>query len=124
MKTSDITCCACGIVFSVPYYWEQCRREKHDGFYCPNGHSLSFPTESDAERFRRERNMAIQEKARLEDEVKRLQAENNEAWGTAAIAEQKLKRHHKRASAGLCPHCNRTFYNMARHIKTKHANAG
>lgn len=35
-------------------------------------------------------------------------------------AERKLATHKKRASAGVCPCCNRTVSQMARHMQAKH----
>jgi len=46
----DITCNNCGILFSVPQIWYENRRERHDTFYCPNGHHLHFPSKSDLEK--------------------------------------------------------------------------
>jgi hypothetical protein len=62
---------------------------------------------------RRERDRLKQDTARLEEEASlaRVRAEKAEA------AAKRLK---KRASAGTCPCCSRTFANMAEHMKQKH----
>jgi|GEM_PF-2697621 len=38
-------------------------------------------------------------------------------------AETKARRAERRIHAGVCPHCNRTFVQLARHMKTKHQDA-
>jgi hypothetical protein len=38
-----VTCCDCGIVFTVPKGWQADREKKGKTFWCPNGHSLRFP---------------------------------------------------------------------------------
>lgn|ERR1700674_2979292 len=110
-----LTCCHedCGISFAVPNWWHRGKRESHAWFYCPNGHRQHFAKESDSERFRRERDNALQQRARLEQELVESQLE-------AVKAQRKAKRLEKRAAAGVCPCCNRTFSDMARHMKSKH----
>lgn len=110
---SVITCGECGIEFHVPERWDNARREDHVTFYCPNGHSRVYSGESKAEKLQRELNNAKQQIARAEDEARlaKLQAD------AAERSNRSLK---KRASAGNCPCCKRTFSNMARHMKHQH----
>lgn len=113
---TKMACGKCGIEFAVPdhFYREQLKDGPNGGWYCPNGHSRVFG-ESEGDKLRRERDRLKQEAARLEDEKR-------EAIARAERAEKTTKRLQKRASAGVCPCCNRTFQNMARHMKTKHPN--
>ena len=55
----------------------------------------------------------MQELARLADEAR-------EANARAARAEAAAARLKKRASAGLCPCCNRSVGALERHMRTKH----
>ncbi len=64
---------------------------------------------------RRERDQARQQIARAEDAAA-------EARAAMEKAERKTKRLMRRVSAGVCPCCNRTFSDLARHMKTKHEN--
>ena len=102
-------CCACGITFAVPRWWDQKRRATHEGFYCPNGHSLSYHAESDADRALR----AKQAQAVAEARARELRAQLEQEQAKHA----RLK---KRLTAGVCPCCQRTFTCLARHLKTKH----
>lgn len=110
-----ITCCneACGMSFQVPSWWDKGRRETHARFFCPNGHGQSYTSESDADKFRRERDSARQQLARAEQEAM-------EAHQLAIKAERAKKRLEKRAAAGTCPCCQRTFSNMNTHMRKQH----
>lgn len=110
-----ITCCHkdCGISFQVPGWWEKGRRETKAWFYCPNGHGQHFTGESDADKFRRERDIAKQQLARAEQEAA-------DAQKRADLLQKQKRRLEKRAAAGTCPCCQRTFSNMATHMKKQH----
>jgi hypothetical protein len=102
-------CCNCGIPFAMTEQFKEERVRDKRLFYCPNGHSQSYRGESfDAEvrRLRRERD----EKA---DAAKRLERQRN-------LAQKKLKEIEGRVANGVCPHCNRSFVQLARHMKSKH----
>ena len=112
-ELNHIVCVNCGIEFGVPNSWENERRRSHKGFNCPNGHSLSFNSESKEERFRRQRDRLQQRLAEKDDEI-----ENQRRLTAARKANvTKLKR---RAAAGVCPCCNRTFQNLKRHMDGQH----
>ena len=117
MNVTDvvITCChdSCGISFAVPEWWNKGKRETHRTFWCPNGHQQSFPAESELERTRRERDRARQEIARVEQEAA-------EQVRRAERAEKEAKKLRKRAAAGTCPCCQRTFANMHVHMRKQH----
>lgn len=100
-----MNCGECGIEFTVPEHFNAERKKTGKGWYCPNGHSRVYK-ESDADKFRRERDSALQQLAQREEEI--------------AERGRKIKRLEKRAAAGSCPCCQRTFSNMSRHMKTKH----
>lgn len=112
----------CGISFAVPEWWHKGKRETHTTFYCPNGHGQHFSSESEAERLRRERDIARQQIARVEQERIDALATANAQKDRADKAEAATKRLKRRVAAGTCPCCQRTFTNMARHMKTKHPN--
>lgn len=117
-----ITCCntECGISFAVPEWWNRGKRETHTKFFCPNGHGQSYPQESDTEKLRRERDRLQQQMARVEDE-KRLAIKEMEAAERKAVrAEAETKRMKKRAAAGTCPCCQRSFSNMSQHMRKQH----
>lgn len=115
-----ICCGECGIEFSVPSAWQKARQESKETFYCPNGHRRMFRSKSEADILREERDRLRQQLAQKDDEIawQRTQRETEERRVAAAKGQiTKLK---KRAQAGLCQCCNRTFANVAAHMKTCH----
>lgn len=110
----------CGLSFAVPKWWEHTRREDHAAFYCPNGHGQSFHADSEKEKIRRERDNLKQQMARVEQERDAAQREANEQYALAKKAEAKAKRLTKRAAAGTCPCCKRTFKELAHHMQHQH----
>ena len=104
-------CCNCGVVFAMTIEFYRARqKEKEEGsFYCPNGHGQHYMGKSDEQRRKEaERQRAASDAA--------LQAERDQRLA----AERELKRSKQRAKGGACPCCNRTFVQLARHIKTQH----
>lgn len=110
------TCPVCYVQYAAPAAMFRLKLERGGNWYCPNGHSIHF-TETEADKMRRERDAARQQIARVEDE-KRLAVAEAERRATAA--ERAHRASQKRASAGNCPCCQRTFSNMAEHMKTQH----
>lgn len=108
----QITCGKCGIVFAMPDRYESARREDGATFYCPNGHPRAF-VDSETDKLRRERDLLKQQMAQKDDQL-------NRAETLAAAAKSQVAKLKKRAKSGTCPCCNRTFSNMAAHMKTKH----
>lgn len=107
-------CITCGVVYTVPE--SVCNEQRRGGGYhsCPNGHQQGWGKgNTELDRLRRERDRAVQEQARLEQEAR-------EAAERAAKAEAATKRLEKRVAAGVCPCCHRTVSQMKKHMATKH----
>ena len=49
----QVTCNACGVLFTIPEQFEAALRSNHQRFYCPSGHSLKFTGENKYERLQR-----------------------------------------------------------------------
>jgi hypothetical protein len=88
--------------------YESARRE--GGFWtCPNGHSRGWRDGADKTEIanlRRERDRIAQQVAQRDDEI--------------AAKEREIKRMKKRASAGTCPCCSRSFSDMSTHMRKQH----
>lgn len=109
-------CCVCGVTFAVPSRLIANKREHGTGgLHCPNGHSLGWH-KSEAQKLREE----LAAETRRKDAAL---ARANEADQARVKVERKLKRQTKRINAGVCPCCNRTFQNLARHMASKHKDA-
>lgn len=111
------TCPICGVEYAAPARFFEWRKNlpssrKDRGWYCPNGHSLVH-TNSEADRQRRRAERAEQRLAESADEIRSLENQNRAVKGHVT----RLK---KRAAAGTCPCCKRTFQNVATHVKRQH----
>lgn len=91
-------------------------------FYCPYGHPQHFVTgETEEQKLRRERDRLQQQVAERDDEVQR---QRNLREGTERqLSAQRgvVTRIKNRVGHGVCPCCSRTFENLQRHMKSKHA---
>lgn len=126
MRTLEFTdvltiheCWSCGISYAMPRQFEKKRREDGGTFYCPNGHGAVF-RKSTATIEKERREAAEQETQRLRD---RLVAEANAREALRrrhAATKGQLTKVRKRADAGVCQHCNRSFANVARHVAHMH----
>jgi len=111
-----IQCGTCGVWHGIPSaMFNTCLKE--GGFWtCPNGHSRGYSEGSvykQLEKEKKRREWAENNAARLTKEAKH---ERQRAIGYKGQA-TKLK---NRAAAGVCPCCNRTFKQLASHMKNKH----
>ncbi len=109
-------CRTCGCVSTCPEVIMDEQRAEGGYHHCPNGHQWGWSKDkSEREVLRRERDRLKQQIAEKDDEVARQISMRKQAEG-------KLGRVQGRINRGVCPCCNRTFTNLARHMSTKHAN--
>ena len=109
----SMTCGECGVVFGLGQKHKQELEESHNSFYCPNGHCRHFPGESEKEKLRRklestERSLTV---ARNMSDFHEKSAQSQKGHKTRII---------NRINKGICPHCNRQFKNVHRHMESKH----
>ena len=126
MKTANIAitlnlheCPNCGVVFGMTDSMEERRRDDKRSFYCVNGHSLSYPGESQEdkiERLGRELNHAENVSAIRRAELDTEKNAHRRTVGKLGAVSKKLKR----VDNGVCPECRRSFANVARHMKSQH----
>lgn len=111
MTKVELVCC--GSIMMIPSFMDAKWREDGRKFYCPICRGeLSYRTSR---------------VAKLEAANKRLEEERDRARRSAEFERNSriavqghLTRAKKRAAAGTCACCKRTFSNVARHMKTKH----
>ena len=102
-------CCQCGVIFGMMTYYKNERLRDQKQFYCPSGHSQGYVGETEAQKNAR---LLKEEQARHQRTI----ARENEERAAKEKAERKLKR----VGRGVCPDCNRSFQNLARHMCSKH----
>ena len=109
-------CITCGVIYTCPEIVILKQRERGGYHHCPNGHSQGRDKNgSENAQLLRRAQRAEQEQARLAEELatanRRTECEVRER-----------ERMMKRATAGVCQCCKRSFANVARHMKLKHPN--
>jgi hypothetical protein len=109
------TSCWCGIPLAIPraLYNEMHDSGKHA--FCPLGHQFVFG-DTWKDKAEREKNDRLIEMRRHSATRDLLAAEERSHTATKGH----LARQRKRAQAGVCPCCNRTFQQLARHMANKH----
>jgi len=115
IRLEQVQCGTCGVIHAVP---ERLLTElrKSGGFYfCPVGHQWGWQ-ETELDRVRKKLDAQIREATAQAARAQRAERSD-------ASARKEIARLAKRASAGLCSCCNRTFKNLARHMQTKHKKA-
>jgi hypothetical protein len=111
VRTFEIhECKTCGTEYALTSILEQGKRDSGATFYCPNGHSWVFAKSTH------------QELKEAQARVAALEDENRQAWDLAEERSKELRRDKRRANAGVCQYCQRSFRSvgLSRHIKTKH----
>jgi len=111
-------CPSCGLAMGIADDYIEARRKDGRDFYCPNGHVMSYH-DSDAKKLKRERERSARLAAQLDQErAEREHAERRVAATRGVVTKQRKKL--ARVANGVCPCCNRSFVNLARHMETKH----
>lgn len=116
IKAAPCYTCKCD-VWVPEALWESCKRSRGpDGiwYWCAYGHKQYLCVgESEEDKLRRERDRLQQRIAQKNDEIKSLEGRRRAAVGQVT----KIK---NRVGHGVCPCCNRTFENLARHMAHQH----
>lgn len=114
-----VTSCWCGIHLAVPEdLYNLAKRNKGQGIHCPLGHEFIYNNTIEEE-LAAERKRSKQISDRLNATRDLLQQEERSHAATRGHVTRK-KRELSRVKAGVCPCCNRTFQNLARHMEGKH----
>lgn len=115
-------CYHCKSDMWLPYpLYEAAKRSDKITFYCAYGHPQVFAQgESDLEKMRRERDRLLQRTVQLDEA--RVEAERRLATAQNMLNRQgkEMVKARKRAKAGTCPCCHRTFRQMALHMAKQH----
>lgn len=115
-----VVCAQCQVPFGISSRQDECFRETKATFYCPHGHSQSY-RESELERVKRQLVSVTATKERLETEVRHKGVMLEQEREARVKKEKSLARLKKRIGKGVCPHCNRYFPNVHKHMETEHS---
>jgi hypothetical protein len=119
-----VQCCNCGIHFGLESSHHALLKRDGEWFHCPNGHKQRYSGNTEKEQLRRERDQLRQRLAQVDDRNRELRDARDAAERRVAAAKGQITKLKKRASAGTCPCCNRTFQQLAAHMKQKHPDFG
>lgn len=115
-----ITCGGCGVQYAHTKAFNDQKKKDHTGWTCPNGCNRAYLSESNEEKLQRQLNQANQNRAYLEDRIREEQAGREAAQHQARAYKGHTTRIKNRVSKGVCPCCNRSFSNLARHMESQH----
>lgn len=110
----------CGISYAVPKDWHEQKVRTNGSFYCPNGCSRKFCGETEEDKLRRENQRLKQNEAYLHDRIRAKDERLDQEKHKVTAYKGHVTRIKNRVSHGVCPCCNRTFQDLARHMATKH----
>ena len=119
--TITVFCAQCKEPIFLSDVLHQTLRRNQQKFFCLWGHNNYFPEgETETDVLRRERDRLKQQAAQLQDSVNYQRQMREMAERRVSAAKGQITRLKNRASAGVCPCCNRTFSQLARHMAAKH----
>lgn len=114
-----VSCATCGVTYAIPESFERSAHKYHGDtangwkICCPFGHTWWYVGETEEQRLQRI----------IADERQRRQATRDlltHEQRSHAATKGHLTRQRRRAAAGLCPCCNRSFKQLQRHMATQH----
>lgn len=107
-----IGCGHCHLQHAVPDDFLKARKRDGADFYCPAGHRMSYG-EGETARLRRQLDSARARETHARDQAEAAQRSARGYKGAAT-------RIRNRIANGVCPCCNRTFADLARHMAGQH----
>lgn len=110
----------CGCTFGMTQTMYNRRCEDHRPFWCPNGHERYFSGKSEAEKLKEKLDLAEDRNRSLGSVIDR-QRDTIKGRDYIIRAQKAAKTRIKnRIHNGVCPCCNRTLQNLARHMESQH----
>lgn len=114
-------CGRCGAIYTVPETMFDAMRAEGGFAHCQNGHGWGWKEGSrQRDELRAERDRLKQSAAQKDDEIAALHRDVEALKKSRAAVRGEYTKVKKRIHSGVCPCCNRTFQNLAAHMKTMH----
>lgn len=118
-----MTCPCCGVTYAMPARLQSNaydRGHREIVWYCPNGHELGYNGPSETERAEQKATRESERATRLQARLDQTEAALRGQKSRASRFKNDRDRERKRTAAGVCPCCDRTFQNLARHMAGQH----
>lgn len=113
-------CCDCFMPFALTEEFKKRRIKDKAWFYCPNGHPQHYVGKTDEQLLYEEK----QRTASALEDARIARAEAQRLEEQLHMSRREGQRQAQRSKGGACPCCNRTFVQLARHMKTQHPDHG
>lgn len=111
----------CRTQFAIPEHTKQAVAASQGTIYCPYGHPLGwFNHKSDADKLRDTLAFEQRKIASLEQRLANERRDKEAAERRMSAARGQVTKIKNRVGKGVCPCCNRTFTNLARHMSGQH----
>jgi hypothetical protein len=114
-ETLVVTHCWCGIAVAIPANLHRVMNDEGQKCYCPIGHTFVYGN-TFKEQLQQAEQRVAEEQRRVRATRDLLHAEERSHVATKGH----LTRVKKRVQHGVCPHCNRSFQDLRRHMRSKH----
>lgn len=114
-----VSCHMCGVTFGMARDFKNQRHTDGETFYCPAGHGMVY-RETTKQELERVRGQLAFNRELLAAESRNHEATANKLRGTKGA----LTRTKRRANAGVCLDCHRTFVDVVRHREKMHPEGG
>lgn len=122
--TTDIiitSCAVCGAKFGVPDWLEErCRADHNKRFWCPACGSNLVYKQSKVRDLELQLERAERARKHADARAERNQREADHQHARAAAYKGHLTKTKNRIAKGVCPCCQRSFANLARHMAGQH----
>lgn len=120
-KFDTTNCYKCGVIMAIPVDLDERFQETGENFYCIHGHRQHY-VRGHSEKDKLKKQLSAEKRGR---ELAQRQAEaerDRTKYAKRQTAYQKgvITKIKKRINHGVCPCCNRTFKQLAAHMKNKH----
>lgn len=109
-------CPNCGITHAIPAGFERQMLEKGRNCICPRGHTWSFMAKSRVQIIKDRDEEIIRLRARVasrNEEIEHIKGSQKALRGVTTKTKHRI-------ANGACPCCNRSFADLAKHMKGKH----
>ena len=128
-----VNCPTCHITYAIPESLDKAaiaypgNIDRGWKLCCPLGHTWWYTGKTEEQKLREQLKRRGEEVDWQRSRAGRLAAERDQALASAKgqkAAKTRIKnsrdRERQRVAAGVCPECNRTFQNLARHMQGQH----
>lgn len=112
-------CCACHMQFGMTREFYNRARENGTSFHCPQGHAQHY-TKTEIRKLKEELDRKNFDLKRAQERGDRWYEQNAKTERRLTATRGVVTRIKNRVGHGVCPCCNRTFKDLARHMEGQH----